>query len=241
MRQNFRLAARDRLAMIAASLSFRRVGGPVARYVMEWPANALPSPFSTLLRPTVVVGNDQLVLAASNEAAEKVLAGAPKWQPPVAFVPIVRRLPAEMIYLRIGDPRPATPVLLRSVPVLVRQANTELSLAERRAGRVPKDVYVRLDPEMLPSIDDLNRRLFPSTTTVTVDGQGAVLTHREAIPTISSPAVTGAMVAYFVPAFRASMDASRRVQCVNNLKQIAPGDAQLPFREQRLSQGGERR
>ena len=117
-------------------------------------------------------------------------------------MPIVRRLPPEMVYLRLGDPRPAMPVLLRSLPVLIRQVNSEISLEERRAGKIAKDVYVRLDPDMLPSVDDMNHRLFPSSTTVTVDGHGAVLTHREAIPTISSPAATGAMIAYFIPAFR---------------------------------------
>ncbi len=221
MRQNFRVGARDRLAMIAASLSFRREGGPHGRYVMDWPANTLTPPFSTMLRPTVVVGSDQLVLAASNEAAAGALAGGPKWQPPEAFVPVVRRLPPEMIYLRLGDPRAAMPVLLRSLPVLIRQVNAEIALEDRRAGKIAKDVYVRLDPDMIPSNDDMNSRLFPSSTTVTVDGEGAVLTHREAIPTISSPVATGALIAYFIPALQASIDASRRVQCVNNLKQIA--------------------
>jgi prepilin-type processing-associated H-X9-DG protein len=221
MRQTFRPVARDRLAMIAASLSFHRENGRVARYTIDWPANTLPPPFSTMLRPTVVVGQNEVVLAASKEAAEAALAAGPRWQPGEAFAPIVRQLPPEMVYLRLGDPRPAIPVLLRMLPVLVRQVNAEISLEERRAGRIPKDVYVRLDPDTLPSIDELNRRLFPSSTTVTVDGQGALLSHRQAMPTISSPAATGAMVAYFIPALQASLDAARRVQCVNNLKQLA--------------------
>ena len=126
-----------------------------------------------------------------------------------------------MIYMRLADPRAATPVLFASLPVLVRQINAEITMKERLAGKAAKDVYLRLDPEAVPTVDEVNGRLFPSSTTVTVDGDGAVLTHREAVPTISSPAAVGVMLAYVMPAIRASLDASRRAQCVNNLKQIA--------------------
>jgi prepilin-type processing-associated H-X9-DG protein len=222
MRQRFRFGARERQWLIAASLSFRRTAGPPhPQYVMDWPTNSLIPPYSQFLRPTVTVGKKELVVAASNEAAERALAVGKRWQPANAFVPIVRGLPREMIYLRLADPRPATPVLVASLPVLIRQVNAEIMLEERRAGRSAKDVYLRLDPEMIPKIDEINIRLFPSSTTVTVDSQGAVLTHREAVPTISSPAATTAVIAYCLPAFRASLNAARRTQCVNNLKQIA--------------------
>lgn len=221
LRQQFRFGARDRLSAIVASLNFRRMAGQNARYVLDWPPNTLAAPYSSLLRPTVVVGKDQLVLAASDEAALGALASGPRWQPVEAYIPIVRRLPAEMIYLRLADPRAATPVLLASLPVLVRQINAEITMKERLAGKAPKDVYLRLDPETVPTLDEVNSRLFPSSTTVTVDALGAVLTHREAIPTISSPAAAGLILAHLLPAIRASMDASRRAQCVNNLKQIA--------------------
>jgi len=221
VRQRFRFGARDRLSLIFSSLSFQRAAGPDLKYVMSWPANTLTPPYSALLRPTVLVGKEQLVLAASGEAVERALSTGPRWQPVEAFVPFLNRLPAEMIYLRLADPRAATPVLLASLPVVIRQINTEIALKERLAGKAGKDVYLRLDPDTIPKIDEVNDRLFPSSTTVTVDRQGAVLTHREAIPTLSSPAVTGALLAYLLPAVRTGLDAARRAQCVNNLKQIA--------------------
>jgi prepilin-type processing-associated H-X9-DG protein len=222
MRQRFRFGARDRQWLFLASLNFHRTAGPPhTQYAMDWPPNSLTPPYSLLLRPTVAVGENELVLAASKEAAQGALAASKPWKSPEAFVRIVRRLPAEMIYLRLADPRPAIPVLVASLPILVRQINAEIMLGERRAGKTTKDVYLRLDPEIVPDVKEVNGRLFPSSTTVTVDGEGAVLSQREAIPTISSPAVTAAAIAYFLPTIQASFDAARRAQCVNNLKQIA--------------------
>ena len=74
VRQRFRFGARDRLSAIVASLSFSRVPGPNHRYVLDWPPNTLVAPYSSLLRPTVVVAKDQLVVAASDEAVEGALA-----------------------------------------------------------------------------------------------------------------------------------------------------------------------
>src|SRR5262249_52824734 len=99
MRQSLRFCARDRLAMTFASMTFRRVGGPFPRYVLDWPPNALPAPISTKLHPTVVVGKDQIVGALAAEAADRALADSLKWQPVGDFAPVARRLPAEMIYL----------------------------------------------------------------------------------------------------------------------------------------------
>ena len=221
LRQRSHFSPRDRFSQIIASLNFRRLAGAHPRYAIDWPANTLNAPYSSLLRPTVVVGKDQLVIGASDEAVEKALATAPRWQPIGEFDPIVRRLTEAMVYMRLADPRPATPLLVASLPVVVRQINAELALKDRLAGKAAKDVYFRLDPETIPTIDEVNGRVFPSSTTMTVDSQGAILSHREAIPTISSPVVQGAMLGFLLPAIRTSLDAARSTQCVNNLRQIA--------------------
>ena len=70
MRQRFRFGPRERQWLIAASLSFRRTAGPRhPQYVIDWPPNSLIPPYSLLLRPTVAVGENELVFAASSEAA----------------------------------------------------------------------------------------------------------------------------------------------------------------------------
>ena len=78
VRQRFRFGARDRLSAIVASLNFRRAAGQNPRYVLDWPPNTLVAPYSSLLRPTVVVAKDQLVLAASDEAVDGALAAGPR-------------------------------------------------------------------------------------------------------------------------------------------------------------------
>ena len=181
------------------------------------------------------------MLGASTAAAERAVAVGPRWEPTGALIPIMRQLPAEMVYLSVSDPRVGTPVLSMALPVLVRQINAEIALGERRLGKVPKDVYLRLDPEIIPPVEDLNRRLFPSSTTITVDRGGASLTHREAIPTISSPAVGAGVIARCDAVDSVGPRSGATGQVRGQSQADRSGDAQLPFREQYLPTGGKRR
>jgi prepilin-type processing-associated H-X9-DG protein len=221
LRQFLRGIQRNRVASSLAFLKFEMSGGPHPKYTLDLPADSLPQPYLKALRPTVMLGRHQLVVSASTRAAEQALAGGPRWQPDGAFAPVVKRLPADMVYLGLTDPRAGTAVFTKILPILVRQINAEIALAQRRLRNSANEVVIRLDPDMIPPAEELNRLLFPSSTTLSVDGQGATLTHREAIPTLTSPATAAVVIALLVPSVRSSWEASRRVQCVNNLKQIA--------------------
>jgi prepilin-type processing-associated H-X9-DG protein len=220
LRQFLRGIPRNRVARSLAFLKFEKSGGPHPRYTLEFPPDSLPQPYLKALRPAVMLGRGQLVVSASTPAAEQALAGGPRWQPDGAFVPVVKRLPAKMVYLGLSDPRAGTAVFTTILPILVRQINAEIALAQRRAGKKPDDVLLRIDADRIPSSAELNRLLFPSSTTLTVNRQGATLTHREAIPTLTSPATAAVMVALALPSLRSSWEASRRVRCVSNFKQI---------------------
>jgi prepilin-type processing-associated H-X9-DG protein len=220
MRQQLQQARGNRFIQILATLNIRKIDGSMPHYVVNLPQNLVPAPFSTSLRPTVLLHGGQFVLGASTAAAERAVAAGPRWEPTGALIPIMRQLPADMVYLSVSDPRVGTRVMSMALPVLVRQINAEIALGERRLGKVPKDVYLRLDPEIIPPVEDLNRRLFPSWTSIAVDRSGASLTHREAIPTMSSPAVGAGVIALLMPSIQSALEAARRARCVNNLRQM---------------------
>jgi prepilin-type processing-associated H-X9-DG protein len=214
------------------ALEFRKQESARPAYLLDIPAGMLPPPFATLFRPTVVLGKDQLVIGASMIAAEQAanLSGVPadrRWKPTGAFAPVVSKLPANLVYLRLADPRETMPAFVESLPVLVQQINAQeaQSLQMRRPFGAPAPAgaaaALRVDLDKLPRAEELIPLLFPATTALRVDGQGASLIAREPIPGLTSPALGGLVIAMLVPARQAAREAARRAQCVNNFKQIA--------------------
>jgi prepilin-type processing-associated H-X9-DG protein len=219
-------------AVPPGNLAFRKQEGAGLSYILDLPEGMLPPPFATLFRPTIVVGKDQFIVAASTDPARKAaaLSGSPKdrlWQPTGAFVPVVRRLPANLIYLRIADPRETMPAIIESLPILAQTLNAQMAQAPQRRGGLPGapgTPVLRIDPDKLPHADELIRLLFPSSTALVVDNQGASLISREPIPGLTSPAIGGFLLASLVPATQSARGAARRAQCTNNLKQIGLAD-----------------
>jgi hypothetical protein len=106
LRQRFRFGPRDRLSQIVAALSFHRPAGPHPRYAIDWPPNTLTPPYSSLLRPTVVVGKDQLGSNRESSRRRSALATGRSIRPNRA-PPACRDALHEDRRSTGGDPRPA--------------------------------------------------------------------------------------------------------------------------------------
>jgi prepilin-type processing-associated H-X9-DG protein len=110
------------------AVGFRKQEAKQPTYVLNLPTGSVPPPMQMLIRPTLKLGKDQLVLAASPAAANRsfnVAALPPDqlWKPADKFVPIARRLPRDMVLLTVSDPRDTLPAFVDNLPMFVQQMN----------------------------------------------------------------------------------------------------------------------
>ena len=182
-------------------------------YVLNIPA-ALARQFPPGVRPTIRLGNKQLAIATTPDAARQALeVKAGEWTPPADLVPALELLPSQLMVLGARDPRGTLPETLASLPgsvqrtvnLLLGQMHAyNMALAQQNApppsaaanpGAPPPVLQATPAPSLmfnlpvtkLPKPEDIRARLFPAVFGVTSDDQEVRLTSRVAFPNIISP------------------------------------------------------
>ena len=132
-------ARRGQPAPNAGAMAFRKQDGDRPTYVLELPQGMLPPPIAAMFQPTVLLGKDQLVIAATTRSAQRAadLSVAPPerlWKPTEAFIPMARRLPGDLVFLAVSDPRDTMPAMIEGLPAVLQQMNMLLPAVQSARG-----------------------------------------------------------------------------------------------------------
>ena len=215
---------------------FKRLKGEENGRVLSVPATILP--LAAGLRPTVLLGRKEMVLATSPATARRALEvvertradGLPPGDP---LGKVLERLPERLIFLGVNDLQQSMfPELLVSLPNLLEYVVIRYVQGVPIFAQVPNVVpgpetddgslrrtarKLAKDPELVPEPDSLRPFLFPSVYMLAVNDQGIRFISREAFPSFNPATLTPIALAVALPALGLAEQDGRSI---NNLKQI---------------------
>ncbi len=217
----------------ADSIGFLPLKGQPGGYVVSFPPETLPLPAG--MRPTLILGKKYLVVGTTPEVARKAMAiegGASAVDGTIAEA--LGHLPKDMIFVTVSDTRESLlPEVVANLPGLISLVSASRNSGGPLSAMVPRMMgfpapggpgrpgfSIHIDPDSIPSPDDLRPFLFPSTQSFTADDQGFSFVTRESFPGLNPAAAIPVAAAMVLPAATAARVSARRSQSVNNLKQI---------------------
>ena len=124
-------------------IEFRKQEAKQPTYVLNLPTGTVPPAARMLMRPTLKLGKDQLVLGASPAAANRsfnmaTLPATSSGSPPTSSSRWPGGCPRDMILLTVSDPRDTLPAFVENLPVLVQQMNLLFPAVGAARGRAPR-------------------------------------------------------------------------------------------------------
>jgi prepilin-type processing-associated H-X9-DG protein len=125
----------------AATAEIRKLPGPRPAYALDFPPGSIAPQIAAIIRPTLMLGTDRLVLGANTTTVEQAAAGGPPWRPTGAFIPVAQRLPQSLVFLNINDPRDSMPVLIERLPAMAQQWNAMLLPAVQSAREAARGAH----------------------------------------------------------------------------------------------------
>lgn len=219
-------------------LGFLPLKGVPQGYVLALPPSVFPIPAG--MRPTMILGKKYLVVGTTPDVAKKALAieGKAGSMGEGELAKVLGRLPKDLILLSVDDTRESLlPEIVSNLPGLVSLFSASANGPGGRAsftrmlgipvpggaGRGGPGVMLKIDPELVPSPDDLRPFLFPATYAVTVNEDGISFVSRESFPGLNPTTALPLVAAMTFPAIGSARSAAQRSQSVNNMKQVGLG------------------
>lgn len=218
----------------AKGLGFLPLKGDIKGYVVATPPAAFPIPAG--MRPTIILGEKYLVLGTTPAVAKAALAVESKTADAAdgALAKAIGRLPKDLVFVSIVDTRESLlPDVVANLPGLVgmlSSMNGPNPLARLRGFGPPQSfnlsrpggrgLRVRIDPEEIPSPDDLRPFLFPATYAMVADDEGFRFITRESFPSINPTTALPLAAAVALPGVTSARSAAMRSQSINDMKQI---------------------
>ncbi|SIO58154.1 Protein of unknown function [Singulisphaera sp. GP187] len=198
------------------------------------------APLPAGFRPTFILRKSSLIFASNPEDARATLELQERVAPLPASDPLalsLNRLPRRAIMASVIDERRSLlPELIANVPLLVQWGQAFVGprfmrpqFRQVQPGRpgilMPLQqsfvAGLEIDPDTIPTPEEVRPFLFPSVFTLTADDQAVEYTTREAFPVFNPVVLAPVAVAILLPATQSARVAAQRSQSVNNLKQIA--------------------